>query len=291
MRPRLLALAYRMLGSVADAEDAVQDAYVRLQETEGVASPEAWLVKTTSRLCIDRLRLAKRRRTYVGPWLPEPASDAWEGAAQTHPGLADSLSTAFLVLLETLTPDERAAYLLREVFDYEFAEIATLLDKTPVNVRQITARAKRRLGENDRRFQPSSKDADDLADRFYHACRAGDIQAIEEMLAPEVVYLSDGGGKIRAAPRPIRGSYRIANLLCVVHRKFRRDCDVTRTLVNGQPGVVYSRDGTTLQITTFAIDRGRITALYAVLNPDKLQRWPLGIDSDLSDPPHIQGES
>src|SRR5947209_6294128 len=179
LRPRLLALAYRMLGSVADAEDAVQDAYLRLQQAAGVASPDAWLVKATTRLCIDRLRLARRRREYVGPWLPEPTAGGWDGAAIDRPELAESLSMAFLVLLETLSPAERAAYLLREVFDYEFEEIATLLDKTPVNVRQIAARARRRLGERERRFVPVPAEADELAARFFDACRTGDIGAIE----------------------------------------------------------------------------------------------------------------
>ena len=155
LRPKLLGLAYRMLGSAADAEDAVQDAYLRFQQAdaaaEGIASPDAWLVKATTRLCIDRLRQAKRREAYVGPWLPEPVAETWPGAGQDRLELAESLSMAFLVLLESLSPAERAAYLLREVFNYEFDEIATLLHKTPVNVRQITARAKKRLAQKERR--------------------------------------------------------------------------------------------------------------------------------------------
>jgi RNA polymerase sigma-70 factor, ECF subfamily len=274
MRPRLLALAYRMLGSVADAEDAVQDAYLRLQQAAEVASPDAWLVKVTTRLCIDRLRLARRRREYVGPWLPEPTTDGWEGAATDRPELAESLSMAFLVLLETLSPAERAAFLLREVFDYEFEEIAALLDKTPVNVRQIAARARRRLGERERRFVPEKSEADDLATRFFDACRSGDIEAIESLLTPDVVYYSDGGGKAHAAPEPIHGTRRVANLLAVVHRKRRKYCDVSMTTVNGQPGVVFSEAGKVIQIITFASEQGRVATLYTVLNPDKLRRWP-----------------
>jgi RNA polymerase sigma-70 factor (ECF subfamily) len=274
IRPRLLALAYRMLGSVADAEDAVQDAYLRLQQAAEVDSPDAWLVKATTRLCIDRLRLARRRKEYVGPWLPEPTTDGWDGAAIDRPELAESLSMAFLVLLETLSPAERAAYLLREVFDYEFEEIATLLDKTPVNVRQITARARKRLGEKGRRFRSTTSEADDLASRFQAACRSGDIEAIESLLTPDVVYYSDGGGKAHAAPKPILGPRRVANLLAVVHRKRRKHCDVSMTTVNGQPGVVYSVAGKAIQVTTFAAEHGRVTALYTVLNPDKLRHWP-----------------
>ena len=276
MRPRLLALAYRMLGSVADAEDAVQDAYLRLQQAAEVDSPEAWLVKATTRLCIDRLRLVRRRKEYVGPWLPEPTTDDWDGAAIDRPELAESLSMAFLVLLETLSPAERAAYLLREVFDYEFEEIAALLDKTPVNVRQIAARARRRLGERERRFVPAKSEADDLATRFFDACRSGDIEAIESLLTPDVVSHSDGGGKARGARPggPIVGLRKIANLLAVVHRKRGKYCDVSMTTVNGQPGVVFSEAGKVIQITTFASEQGRVTTLYTVLNPDKLRHWP-----------------
>jgi RNA polymerase sigma-70 factor, ECF subfamily len=284
MRPRLLALAYRMLGSVADAEDAVQDAYLRLQQAAGVGSPDAWLVKATTRLCIDRLRLARRRKEYVGPWLPEPTADGWDGAAIDRPELAESLSMAFLVLLETLSPAERAAYLLREVFGYEFEEIARLLDKTPVNVRQITARARKRLGEKERRFQPATGEADDLAGRFYAACRSGDIEAIESLLTPDIVYYSDGGGKAHAAPKPIVGPRRVAKLLAVVHRKRRKYCDVSRTTVNGQPGVVFSVGATAIQITTFAAEQGRVTTLYTVLNPDKLRHWPPAGPTGRDDP-------
>jgi RNA polymerase sigma-70 factor (ECF subfamily) len=276
MRPRLLALAYRMLGSVADSDDAVQDAYLRLQQAGGVASPDAWLVKATTRLCIDRLRLARRRKEYVGPWLPEPTTDGWGGAAMDRPELAESLSMAFLVLLETLSPAERAAYLLREVFDYDFEEIAALLDKTPVNVRQIAARARKRLGERERRFRTDAGKADDLAVRFFDACRSGDIGAIESFLTPEVTYFSDGGGKAHAAPRPIRGPRRVARLLAVVHRKRRAYGDVSVATVNGQPGVVFSEAGKAIQITTFAAEGGRIVAFYTVLNPDKLRHWPSG---------------
>jgi RNA polymerase sigma-70 factor (ECF subfamily) len=289
LRPRLLALAYRMLGSVADAEDAVQDAYLRLQQAAEVSSPDAWLVKATTRICIDRLRLARRRKEYVGPWLPEPTTEDWDGAAIDRPELAESLSMAFLVLLETLSPAERAAYLLREVFDYEFEEIATLLDKTPVNVRQIAARARKRLGEKERRFRAATAEADDLAVRFFDACRSGDIEAIEALLTPDVVYYSDGGGKAHAAPKPIHGTRRVAKLLAVVHRKRRRYCDISMTTVNGQPGVVFAEAAKVIQITTFASEQGRVTTLYTVLNPDKLRRWPSEEGHEHSDGPTKPG--
>ena len=279
-RPRLLALAYRVLGSAADAEDAVQDAYLRLHQAREVDSPEAWLVKATTRLCIDRLRQARRREGYRGAWLPEPIPEAWEGGATDRVELAESLSMAFLVLLETLSPAERAAYLLREVFDYGFDEIAALLDKTPTNVRQIAARARKRVVEGSPRFRPEPREADDLAARFLGACRSGDLALIESMIAPEAVYHSDGGGKAFAAPRPIVGRSRIANLLAVVYRKSGAIYDVIPTTVNGQPGVMFSTEGRPYLVTTFASEAGLITDFYTVLNPDKLRHWtPAGPSS------------
>jgi RNA polymerase sigma-70 factor (ECF subfamily) len=273
MRPRLLALAYRMLGSAADAEDAVQDAYLRYHQASGVGAPDAWLVKTTTRICIDRLRQARRRETYHGPWLPEPVDDAWSGAEIDRVELAESLSMAFLVLLEALSPSERAAYVLREVFGYEFDEIAALLDKTPVNVRQIVARARKHIESKSRRFEPSAEEAEDLASRFFDACRSGDVHAIESLLAPGAVMYSDGGGKVHAAPRPIEDAHQISKLLAVTFRKFYSLCDSAAAMVNGRPGRVFSMGGKTVSIITFDEDRGDVGALYVVLNPDKLERW------------------
>jgi RNA polymerase sigma-70 factor, ECF subfamily len=273
-RPRLLGVAYRMLGTVADAEDAVQDAYLRFQQAENVVNAEAWLVKTTTRLCIDRLRQAKRRHEYHGPWLPEPVSDSWDGAARNTEHLAESLSMAFLVLLETLSPAERAAYLLREVLGYEFDEIARLLDTTPVNTRQLTARARKRLEAGDRRFHPAEKEADELADRFFAACQSGDLANIEAFLAKEVVLYSDGGGKVHAAPQPVEGQARVAKLLSVVFRKLQQAAELAFTTVNGEPGVVVTIDGRVVQILTFAARNGIVDSLFVVLNPDKLRHWP-----------------
>ena len=285
LRPRLLALAYRMLGITADAEDAVQDAYLRLQEAEKVISPDAWLVRTTTRLCIDRLRLTRRRKEYVGPWLPEPTHEDWVGRDGGRPELTESLSMAFLVLLETLSPAERAVYLLREVFDYEFVEIAELLDKTAVNIRQIAARARKRLGERELRYVARQAEADDLATRFFDACRSGDIEAIETLLTPDVVYFSDGGGKVPAATKPILGRRRIAKLLAVVHRKRVKYCDASLAIVNGNPGIVFSEGGKALQITTFGSEQGRVAMLFTILNPDKLRRWPSDMGCHATDQP------
>ncbi|MBP3955526.1 RNA polymerase sigma-70 factor [Gemmata sp. G18] len=273
LRPKLLAVAYRMLGTVADSEDAVQDAYLRYQQHAAeVEAPEAWLVKTTTRLCIDRLRKSKREE-YVGQWLPEPVADSWEGAMD-RAELADSLSMAFLVLLETLSPTERATYLLREVFGYEFDEIAELLDKSSVNVRQIAARAKKRLDTRERRFDAPPERADELATRFFAACRSGDVSAIESMLAFDATLFADGGGKTHASPRPIVGTHRIANLLAVVFRKLQRAGELIPTTVNGAPGMVFTVAGKPVEVLTFAARGDSIGTLFVVLNPDKLSRWP-----------------
>lgn len=277
LRPKLLAVAYRMLGTVADAEDAVQDAYLRYrQHAAGVGNPEAWLVKATTRRCIDRLRKA-RREEYVGQWLPEPVPDTWAGAAADGAELAESLSVAFLVVLETLSPAERAAYLLREVFGYEYGEIADLLGKTPENARQIAARAKKRLDTRERRFAPTAEQADELAGRFFAACRSGDVKAIEAMLAADAVLYSDGGGKAFAARRPVAGARKVANLLAVVFRKLQGIGDVAPATVNGRPGIVLTVGGSVVEVATVAPDPGggAVGTVYIVLNPDKLRRWPV----------------
>ena len=276
LRPKLLAVAYRMLGSAVDAEDAVQDAYLRYhRHAADVDNPEAWLVKATTRLCIDRLWKAKREE-YVGQWLPEPVPDTWAGATVTDRAeLAESLSMAFLVLLETLTPAERAAYLLREVFGYDFEEIADLIGKSPVNVRQLAARAKKRLGVREKRFAPAVGAADALAGRFFAACQSGDVRAIEALLAADVTLVSDGGGKAFAAKQPVTGIRKVANLLAVVFRKLRQVGEMTVVAVNGRPGVVFTIDGRPVEVLSFAPDGDAVGTVYVVLNPDKLSRWPV----------------
>ncbi|WP_165251096.1 RNA polymerase sigma-70 factor [Paludisphaera soli] len=279
LRPKLLGVAYRMLGDATEAEDAVQDAYLRLhRHAAEVLDPEPWMVKAVTRLCLDRLRRAKtRRESYVGPWLPEPVPAGWPGAGPVDRAeLAESLSMAFLVLLETLSPAERAVHLLREVFGYEFEEIAGLIDKSPVNVRQIASRAKKRLEDRTPRFHPDAGAADALAERFFAACRDGDVHAVESMLAADVTLYSDGGGKVFASPRPVVGVRKVARLLTVVFRKIRAVGEASFTVVNGRPGVVFTHGGRTFKVATLAADPdGRsVSAVYIVLNPDKLGHWP-----------------
>lgn len=266
LRPRMMSVAYRMLGSVVDAEDAVQDAFVRYQTAGGVSSPEGFLIRTTTRLCIDRLR-ARRRREYVGPWVPEPVDTSQRG-----PALADSLTQAFLLLLERLSPDERAAFLLRTVFDYEYAEIAEVLGKSEVHVRQIVSRAKQRLGRNESRFHPSPGEASELAERFVAACRAGDVKRIEGMFTDDVEVHSDGGGRVSAARVVVRGRDRAARFLAGVFSKKRRDCEMHATTVNGEPGVVFASGGAVIQVVALCIEGG-VRAVYMTNNPDKLSRW------------------
>ncbi len=269
LRPRMMSVAYRMLGSVADAEDAVQDAFVRYQTAGGVASAEGFLVRTTTRLCIDRLR-ARRRREYAGPWVPEPVDT--RGAVR-DPAFAESLTQAFLLLLERLSPDERAAFLLRTVFDYEHTEIGEVLEKSEATVRQLVSRARRRLGpDGEGRFRATATRADGLAERFVAACRAGDVKAVEGMLAEDAEVISDGGGRVSAARVVIRGRDRVARFLAGVFSKKRRGCEMHPTTVNGEPGVVFVSGGAVIQVTALSIEAD-VQAVYIIVNPDKLARW------------------
>jgi RNA polymerase sigma-70 factor (ECF subfamily) len=268
LRPRLMSVAYRMLGSVADAEDAVQDAFVRYHAAGGVSSPAGFLVRTTTRICIDRLR-ERRRREYVGPWVPEPVATR---AEKRDAALAESLTQAFLLLLERLTADERAAFLLRTVFDYEYAEVAGVVGKSEAAVRQLVSRARGRLElDGDRRFPATPARADGLAERFVAACRAGDVRAVEAMLAEDAEMHSDGGGKASAARVVIRGRDRVARFLTGMFRK-RWLQDVAEATVNGEPGLVFRSGGAVAAVLSLRVEGG-VRAVYVTVNPDKLARW------------------
>jgi RNA polymerase sigma-70 factor (ECF subfamily) len=268
LRPRMMSVAYRMLGSVADAEDAVQDAFVRYQTAGGVSSSEGFLIRTTTRICIDRLR-ERKRREYVGPWLPEPVKTRQTGRGYA---LAESLTRAFLLLLERLTPDERAAFLLRTVFDYEYAELGEVLGKSEAAVRQLMSRARGRLGlDGDRRFPAAPARADGLAERFVAACRAGDVKAVEAMLAEDAEVHSDGGGKASAARVVIRGRDNVARFLTGAFRKPWLQ-DVGVATVNGEPGLVFRAGDAVVAVLSLRIEGG-VRAVYITVNPDKLVRW------------------
>ena len=272
LRGRLFGLAYRMLGSRADAEDIVQEAYVRWHEmaNRSVENPEAWLVTATTRLAIDRLRRLKtEREAYFGQWLPEPI------VAHEPPDhnldLAADLSIAFLTILERLAPDERAAFLLHDVFDVGYGQIASVLDKTEAACRQVVHRARERVRGDRRRFDVPESTKAALLQKFMQATEARDEEALLALFAPDATWTADGGGKTAAAPTPIAGAGRIAKLVITLREKFwAADRRLEIATVNGETGLVI-RDGSRLTATlSIATDGERILAVYAVVNPDKL---------------------
>jgi RNA polymerase sigma-70 factor (ECF subfamily) len=272
VRGRLFGLAYRMLGSRADAEDIVQEAYVRWHEAgrENIENPEAWLVTTTSRLAIDRLRRLKtEREAYAGPWLPEPI--VTHEPPDRHLDLADDLSMAFLTLLERLSPDERAAFLLHDVFDVDYGQIASVLERSESACRQVVHRARERVRGERKRFDASETAKATLLHTFVAAMEARDEQALLALFAPDATWTADGGGKTGAAPVPIAGAERIARLVIGLREKFwAPDRTIEIATVNGETGLCL-RDGQRLTATlSIATDGERILAVYAVVNPDKL---------------------
>lgn len=275
LRPYLFAIAYRMLGSVADAEDVVQESFLRYHEAAVEAeSPRAYLATVTTRLAIDQLRSARaRREVYPGEWLPEPLVD---DETVRHAETADTLSLAFLHLLEKLSPVERAVFLLREVFDYPYDDIARIVGKSPDNCRQILARAHRHVEEGRRRFDVSREERDEVARRFVVAWEEGDTESLVELLAPDATVYGDGGGIAPSVPVPLVGAERVAKALIGWGRQARERGLVHRpALVNGDPGVVfYDSDGRALWVSALEIADGVVVAVRSVLNPDKLGHVP-----------------
>src|SRR5919106_3375765 len=271
LRSYLFAIAYRMLGSVADAEDVVQDAFLRYHEAEVEAdSPKAYLATVATRLAIDRLRSARaRREVYPGQWLPEPIVGDEE---VRHAETADSLSLAFLPLLERLSPVERAVFLLREVFDYPYDEVAAVVGKSPENCRQILARARRHVEEGRHRFDVSREERDEVARRFLAAWEDGDTDGLVELLAADVTVYGDGGGKAPSVPVPLVGAERVAKALIGWGRLAREQGLAHHpATVNGQPGVVFDDpDGRATWVAELEIAEGVVVAVRSVLNPDKL---------------------
>jgi RNA polymerase sigma-70 factor, ECF subfamily len=271
LRPYLFAIAYRMLGSVADAEDVVQDAFLRYHAA-GVEpeSPKAYLATVTTRLAIDELRSARaRRETYPGEWLPEPIL---EDDATRHAETADSLSLTFLLLLERLSPLERAVFLLREVFDYPYADVARIVDKSPANCRQILVRARAHIEEGRKRYDVSREERQEIARRFLEAWEEGNTAALIELLAPDATLFGDGGGKAPAVPQPLIGAVRIAKALVGWGPLVQRLGIVRRlAIVNGEPGIVfYYPDGQPAGVSAFEIADGVVVAIRSISNPDKL---------------------
>ncbi len=289
-RPLMFSIAYRMTGSVSDAEDIVQEAFLRLAKSAqhadgasgaliaGAESPKAYLATITTRLAIDHLRSARvRRESYVGTWLPEPLlGESPPGPAELAE-TSDSLSMAFLVLLESLSPAERAVFLLREVFGYGYDEIAEAVDKSEAACRQIFARARRRIHEGRPRFDTSRAEGEELAGLFLAAAHGGDMDSLFERLAPDVLFYGDSGGRAAGGGgrfiSPVVGRERVAKMLhLAMERMIRFGARVRRAWVNGQPGVLtYDADGGLIAVIVFDVLDGQIQAIRAVANPDKLR--------------------
>lgn len=276
-RPLLFSIAYRMLGSVTDAEDIVQEVFVRWQrapEAE-VRSPKAYLSAIVTRLCIDQLRSARaQREEYVGPWLPEPLPSEQASDMAETTALEESLSMAFLVLLESLNPTERAVFLLREVFDYDYDEISHLVGKSEANCRQIARRARQSVAARRPRFEHSPEQEERLTERFAEACTSGDMEGLLELLSDDITLWSDGGGKVRAALNPIRGSERVARFLLGILRKVPPGFVARRAWINGGPGIVGYVEGRPMSVVTLDVADGRIRAVHIVVNPEKLRAIP-----------------
>lgn len=278
LRPYMFAIAYRMVGSVSDAEDIVQEAFLRYhratKQGEIVESAKAYLSAVTTRLGIDHLRSARvRRETYVGQWLPEPLLTDESSDAAQHAETADSLSLAFLVLLESLSPVERAVFLLREVFDYEYDEISRVVGKSEDNCRQIAVRARRQVETKKPRFEASRRRKEELAQRFFAATMEGDAEGLLGLLAADVAAYGDGGGKAPAFPMPVFGRERVTRLLLGVRDRARQlRIDVLRLAeINGQPGAVFlDPEGRPVLVVSLDIADEQILAVRAVSNPDKL---------------------
>jgi RNA polymerase sigma-70 factor (ECF subfamily) len=279
LRPLMFSIAYRMLGSATEAEDIVQEAFLRFhrESRDGVTveSPKAYLSAITTRLCIDHMRSARvRRESYVGTWLPEPLVTDTESDAARHAETADSLSLGFLVLLESLTPVERAVFLLREVFEYDYGEIATVVGKSEDNCRQIAVRARRQVQSGKPRFEASRTRREELARRFFEAAGNGDADGLISLLAADVVAYGDGGGKAPAFPRPVHGRERVARLLLGRTARGERLGVSTMQLaeINGQPGALFFGPlGLPVVAVSLDIADDLVQTLRAVSNPEKLR--------------------
>jgi len=276
-RGRLLGLAYRMLGSRSDAEDVVQDAYLRFAGAQGVHNAEAFLVTIVTRLCLDRLKSAKaQREVYVGPWLPEPVFDAEGLSADAATELADDLSFALLLALDRLSPMERAAFLLHDVFDTPFSEIAAMLDRTEASCRQLASRARRAV--RDERPAPATTPDNHarLLQAFGEAVASGNVAQLVELLRADAVALTDGGGRKTAARNPIVGAEKIARFFIgLAAKNAGHDIRVEPAMINGAFGALLYLDGALDHTMSMAIDGEKIAAIYIVRNPDKLRHLPV----------------
>lgn len=274
-RKHLLFIAYRMLGSVSDAEDMIQETFLRWQNvSEGeVRSPKAYLSAIVTRLCVDRLRALKsQREEYIGPWLPEPLVTEPDSANVVV--LDESLSMAFLVLLESLTPTQRAVFLMREIFDYGYPEISRIVGKNESNCRQMAHRAREAVAARRPRFESSREREERLAQQFVEACSGGDMQGLISLLSEDIVLYSDGGGKVQAALNPINGPDKAARFLLGILGKAPPGFSAEITQVNSHPGAIGYVDGQPMSVVALDAWGGRIQAIRIVVNPEKLKTIP-----------------
>ncbi len=289
-RRQLINVAYRLLGSLADAEDVVQETYARWyamsrQQQEEIESPGAWLTRVASRICLDLLGSARaRRERYVGEWIPEPLPDRTEwiagraGDARVDPAdrvtLDESINMAFLVVLESMTPAERVAFILHDVFRYPFPEVAEIVGRTPAACRQLATSARRRIRVAQAPATPTAQQADIVRD-FKRAWEAKDIRALIGLLDPDATAIGDGGGLVSAELRPVHGGERVARYFADLAARKPAVTLLERT-VNGQPGLVAQQDGVTVTVLAFDVAGGRIKHIWAVRNPEKLRPWTAG---------------
>lgn len=275
-RPMMFSIAYRMLGSVTEAEDIVQNAYLRYRQMPAgsIASPKAFLSTVVTRLCLNQLQTARvQRESYLGPWLPEPLLTEDDAASPTSQAeKLESISMAFLVLLERLTPVERAVFLLREVFDYPYPEIAAIVGKEEVSCRQIFSRAKKFIASQHPRFTPSSAHHNQLLHQFIEAVEEGDLNGLTELLAEDVTLWTDGGGKVRgAATRTLQGQEAVARFIIASQRLIQTTFTTEITEVNGEPAILLRMDGHLFSVVSVTIAQQHVVEVRVIANPDKLK--------------------
>ena len=274
-RKLLFSIAYRMLGSVSEAEDMIQETFLRWQSVSGskVRSPKAYLSAVVTRLCVDRLRASKtRREEYVGPWLPEPLLTEPDGSDAVM--LDESLSMAFLILMESLTPTQRAVFLMREVFDYDYPEISHVVGKSEDNCRQLAHRAREAVAARRPRFESSREQEERLAQRFVEACSNGDMQDLLAVLSEDIVLYSDGGGKVHAALKPVYGPENVSRFLFGILGKTPPGFTTGMARINGHPGVIGYTNGQPMSVVALDAAGGQVQAIRIVVNPEKLKTIP-----------------
>lgn len=271
-RDRLFGLAYRMLGRAADAEDAVQETFLRWAAADhtSIENPAAWLTTVCTRVCLDVLRSARaRHETYVGPWLPEPV--VTEGSPEDPAVLAESVTMAFLVVLESLSPLERAAFVLRDLFGYSFDEVAGMLQRSPAAVRQLASRARHHLDERRSRFEADRTRRAEVGEAFLDACLGAELDRLLELLAPDVVFVADSGGVVPAPRQPVHGVERVARLVLSLAERAPAGTELRRLEINAMPGLVALIDGRVDTVLSVDVEDGRVTAVRVVRSPEKLR--------------------